>query len=476
MTHHVRMLETRLHESLVAVERALVPYLRASRRGEGPVIVQPPVAEIAEALQLRKWIRDGGMGPQQLEDFVAAYLQRTTRVHHPGSLAHQVAVPDVPAAMADLIHGITNNPMAIYEMGPAAAAIEVEVIDWMLGKIGFDPSSSGGVLTHGGSLANLTALLAARGHVAPESWSRGVPVDLAILAAPSAHYSIARAAGILGLGQDAVIALDTDALERIDPTRIGDAVRRARDAGRRAFALVAAACATSTGLHDDLRAAASACEKHGLWLHVDAAHGGSALLSPSHRRLLAGIERADSVTWDAHKLMQVSGLCAAVLLRDQDTLNHAFHQQASYLFYDRDTEGVDLMAHTVECTKAALGLKLFLELAARGEQGLGADVAARYELTRRAHALISARPGFDCPYVPESNILCFRFGEDDELQLALRERLIAQGDAHLSSALVGGRRYLRMTITAPATTEATIAQILDAIETEATTLTKPRTS
>jgi L-2,4-diaminobutyrate decarboxylase len=211
-----------------------------------------------------------------------------------------------------------------------------------------------------------------------------------------------------------------------------------------------------------------------LWLHVDAAHGGSALLSASHRRLLAGIERADSVTWDAHKLMQVSGLCAAVLLRDQDTLNHAFHQQASYLFYDRDTEGVDLITHTVECTKAALGLKLFLELAARGEQGLGADVAARYELTRRAHALISARPGFDCPYVPESNILCFRFGEDDELQLALRERLIAQGDAHLSSALVSGRRYLRMTITAPATTEATIAQILDAIETEATTLTKPR--
>jgi L-2,4-diaminobutyrate decarboxylase len=376
----------------------------------------------------------------------------------------------VPAAIGDLVHGITNNPMAIYEMGPAAAAIEIEVIDWMLGKVGFDSESAGGVLTHGGSLANLTALLAARAHAAPESWERGVPADLAILAAPSAHYSIGRAAGILGLGQDSVIALETDALERIDFARVGDAVRRAHAAGRRPFALVAAACATSTGLHDDLRAAASACEEHGLWLHVDAAHGASGLLSERHRPLLAGIERADSVTWDAHKLLQVSGLCAAVLVRDHRALDRAFQQEASYLFYDRETEGVDLLGLAVECTKAALGLKLFLELASRGERGLGEDVAARYALTRRAHELISARPGFNSPCTPETNILCFRFGDDDELQLVLRERLIARGDVHLSSALVNGRRYLRMTITAPATSEATIIHALDVIETEAAAL------
>jgi L-2,4-diaminobutyrate decarboxylase len=208
-------------------------------------------------------------------------------------------------------------------------------------------------------------------------------------------------------------------------------------------------------------------------LHVDAAHGASALLSPSHRQLMSGIERADSITWDAHKLLQVAGLCTAVLARDRGTLDRAFHQEASYLFYDRETEGVDLIAHAVECTKAALGLKLFLELAARGEQGLGEDVAARYALTRRAHALITARPGFNCPYVPETNILCFRFGTDDELQLTLRERLIARGDIHLSSTLIDGRRYLRMTITAPATTEATILHVLDTIESEAAALTNP---
>jgi L-2,4-diaminobutyrate decarboxylase len=432
--------------------------------------VQPPPEDVVRALELRRWIREGGMGPEQLGPFLTAYLERSTRVHHPGSMAHQVAVPDAPAAIADLVHGITNNPMGIYEMGAAAAAIEVEVVRWMLAQVGLPEATAGGVLTHGGSLANLTALLAARAHAAPDAFVQGVPDDLAILAPPSAHYSIVRAAGILGLGRRAVVELATDPLERIIPDQIGQAVARAQELGRRPFALVAAACATSTGLYDDLVAVADACAEHGLWMHVDAAHGASGLLSPAQRELLLGIERADSVIWDAHKLLQVSGLCAAVLVRNDVSLDRAFQQEASYLFYDHEATGVDLLGHTVECTKAALGLKLFLELAARGERGLGEDVAARCALARRAHDLIEARAGFSCPYVPESNILCFRYGESDELQLTLRDRLIARGDFHLSSTTIRGRRHLRLVITAPATSEATIAGLLDAIETEAATL------
>ena len=131
---------------------------------------------------------------------------------------------------------------------------------------------------------------------------------------------------------------------------------------------------------------------------------------------------------------------------------------------------MDLISNTVECTKAALGLKLFLQLAAHGERGLGEYVAGRYALTRRAHQLISARRGFDCPYVPESNILCFRYGDADEVQLTLRDRLLARGDFHLSSATIHGRRYLRLTITAPSTTEATIVALMDAIEAQAAAL------
>jgi L-2,4-diaminobutyrate decarboxylase len=321
------------------------------------------------------------------------------------------------------------------------------------------------VLTHGGSLANLTALLAARARSAPDAWEQGTPPDLAVLAPPSVHYSVRRAVAILGLGEQALIELEVDELERIRVDRLPDALERARAAGRRPMALVAASCATATGLHDDLTGIADFCEEHGIWLHVDAAHGASALLSPGHRHLLDGVERADSLIWDAHKMLRTSSLVAAVLTRHGDDLAGAFHQKASYLFYgDEQTGGIDLIERSVECTKAGLGLKLFLNLAWRGEQGLGAYVADCYDKTLRFHELIERRPGFECPYVPESNILCFRFGHDADHQVAIRERLIEEGRFHLSSAEIGGERFLRIVVTAPATDDAAIEQLLAAVE------------
>ena len=232
------------------------------------------------------------------------------------------------------------------------------------------------------------------------------------------------------------------------------------------MALVAAACATSTGLHDDLQAVGRFCRERGIWFHVDAAHGASALLSPGHRRLLRGIESADSVVWDAHKMLRTSGLCAAVLVRDARRLEAAFQQEAAYLIYDHDAgePQPDLLGRQVECTKAPLGLKIFLNLAWRGERWLGEYVGAQYDKTARFFDLIEAREGFHCLCPPESNILCFRYGDDSALQVALRERLVAEGRFHLSSTEIGGRRWLRMAVMAPATDEATVEGLLDAIE------------
>jgi L-2,4-diaminobutyrate decarboxylase len=317
------------------------------------------------------------------------------------------------------------------------------------------------VLTHGGSLANLTALLAARAHVAPDAWRAGVPGDLALLAPRSVHYSIRRAAAILGLGEQAVIELEVDDLERIRPDCLNNALDRCTTAGKRPLALVATAPATSTGLHDDLREIGAFCADHGIWFHVDAAHGGSALLSPRHRALLAGIERADSVIWDAHKLLRTSALCAAVLVRRGPDLPAAFEQQADYIFDGHESIGFDLVDRALETTKATLGLKLFLSLAWLGEHGLGEYVASRYDLTRRFHTALSQTPGITCPYVPESNILCFRVDGIDQLEL--RDQILAEGRLHLSSTTLAGERHLRLVVTAPATDEHTIDELLDVV-------------
>jgi len=385
----------------------LADYVGDTRAGRGPVTAQPEPDALAAELETERWINQGGMDEAAFAGWLPRYLAATVRLHHPGSMVHQVGVPSTGAAIADLIHGVTNNPMAKYEMGAAGATLEREVVRWMLTKVGFDPTAGAGVLTHGGSVANLTALLAARAHIDPHAWQHGISGKLALLAPPSAHYSIRRAAGILGLGEDAVIDLEVDELERIRPDRLTDALERCANTGRQPMALVAVACATSTGLHDNLRAIGAFCAEHGIWFHADAAHGASALLSDRHRHLLDGIELADSVVWDAHKMLRTSGLCAAVLVRRGTDLPAAFHQHGDYLFYEGDSIGFDLLDRALESTKTTLGLKLFLSLAWAGEQGLGDYVASRYDLTYRFYEALSSEPGITCPYTPESNILCF---------------------------------------------------------------------
>jgi L-2,4-diaminobutyrate decarboxylase len=262
-----------------------------------------------------------------------------------------------------------------------------------------------------------------------------------------------------------VVPLEVDEYERVVPGALGESLARAQQAGRRPMALVAAAGATSTGLHDDLEAIGAFCKEHGIWFHVDAAHGASALLSPAHRQLLRGLEHADSLVWDAHKMLRTSTLCAALLVRESERLDAAFRQQASYLIYEEAEEaGPNLLGRQVECTKAALGMKVVLNLAFRGERGIGEYVAEQYDKTLRFWELISARDGFECLCRPESNILCFRYGRDGALQVSVRERLVEQGRFQLSSTEVNGERWLRLTVMAPATDGRTVKELLDAIE------------
>jgi len=447
-------------DARIAVD-ALVAFLRRSRAGEGPVLRQPPLADLVERLEVPGWIARGGLAGPALERFLAEYLEASTRLHHPGYMGHQVAVPHPSGAIGSLVDGVTNNAMAIYEMGPAAAALEFAVLRWMLEKVGFTPPPlppavpagpcGAGVLVHGGSLANLTALTAARGRADPAAWEVGPRRDLVVLAPPEAHYSIARSVGILGLGQQALRAAPVDRDGRVVPDRLPAAVRALSGEGKRAMALVAAACSTGAGLYDPLREMAGFCRESGIWLHVDGAHGASALLSPALRGRLDGIALADSVVWDAHKMLRTPTVCAAVLVRQGRDLDAAFREEASYLFHDKEQPGFDFIHRTVECTKAGLGLRLFLVLAAEGEAGLARYVERQVALAERAAERIAREPGLELAVAPESNIVCFRAEGDDGLQLEVRRRLLAGGSHYVTTTLLRGRRWLRLALMSPAT-------------------------
>ena len=225
--------------------------------------------------------------------------------------------------------------------------------------------------------------MAARSRSAPDAWRDGLPRDFVVVAPPASHYSIGRAVDILGLGRGALKPAPVDANGRILAGAARRLPGRIQSGGSRVLAVVANACATAAGLFDPLRETARVCAQAGAWLHVDGAHGASALLSERYRSLLDGVDLADSIVWDAHKMLRTPSNCTAVLVRDHRWLDSAFHQEASYLFHDKDQPGVDFIHRSVECTKAGLGLKLFLVLAAEGEAGAARFVEAQVELAKK---------------------------------------------------------------------------------------------
>ena len=444
------------------VSTALDRQVSLAQARETAVLAQRPLATLIEELRLDHFARQGGLEGEALRDFMARYLGTIINLHQPGYMGHQVAVPHHGAALGALIDGLTNNPMAIYEMGPGAAAIEYFVLNWMLVWIGWMPAPlepgrlgesacGGGVLTHGGSLANLTALIAARTALCPDAWREGCPQDLALLAPGNNHYSIERAVGILGLGTRHIYEVPTDVRGAMEPDALPGVLARLRADGRTPLALVANACSTAVGVYDRLRPLGEFCREHGIWFHVDGAHGASALLSSRHRHLLDGVELADSLTWDAHKMLRTSAVCAALLVRDHRTLDGAFSQEASYLFHDKEQPGFDFLPRAVECTKSALGLKLYLVLAALGETRLAAYVERQYDLAARAYEALKVEAGIEIPVAPESNILCFRAPGPDERQLELRRQILAEGDFYITSTQFQGRRYLRLVFMHPQT-------------------------
>jgi len=437
-------------------------YLQQSRRGEKPVIRQRSIRELHEKLRLAEHLRNGDLSGETLDDFLETYLDNTTRLHHPGYLAHQVGVPHPTGALGGLIDGFTNNAMAIYEMGPAAAAIEFFMVNLLLSKIGWETmpedierrltvKHGGGVLTHGGSLANLTALLTARNRLDPGIKASGMPPDLAVLAPETSHYSVAKAAGMIGIGEHNVIGLETDDCGRVRVSGLESAFREAAAQKKRIMALVANACSTGTGLYDPIEQIADFCNAKGIWLHVDGAHGASALFSRKNRKYLAGIHKADSVILDAHKMLRTPTVCACLLVKDARTLDHTFEHKASYLFHDKKQPGFDFIQQTVECTKSGLGLKFYMALAAMGEKGIETYLDRQSGLALEAYDYLAAQPDFEVPCRPESNILCFRLNAPDEVQLLVRDHLIEEGRFYISSTELKGRRFLRIVIMGPQT-------------------------
>jgi len=447
-------------------------FLSRSRAQQDPVVqVRQPMAMMRE-WGLPEILQEvGGIGPERTLQLIEEYWQASTRVHDPRFFSHQVAVPHPVSALGDFAHGLTNNGYGTYEMGPQSAAIEYAVVDWMLRKIGWPEGS--GLLVHGGSIANLTCLLAARATAFPEAWEKGTPVGAKLFVPETSHYSVARCAGMLGMGTDAVCSIAADQRGVMIASELQAALAAARAANEPILAVVANACATATGLYDPLREVAEICRAHQVWLHVDGCHGASVLLSEQLRHLVDGIELADSACWDAHKMMGASALSAGCLFREPDAVYRSFKQDGNYL---AGTEAEEMpFLRSIECTKSGLGLRAFLVLAMHGESKLCADIEGMHERAHVLAKLLRKAGDFEVPFDPESNILLFRpvvegIQFSDAQIESIRRGLMDAGSYYLTAANFDGRKWLRVTLMNPATTSNHLAEMAEEVRAAARAL------
>lgn len=395
--------------------------------------------------------------------FIEQYLKNSIKLHHPCYMGHQLAPSAWPSAIADIINGAINNGSSLFEMGPSAAIVEKCVINWFLSKLPWSTKQSGGVLTSGGSLANLTCLLAARNHVDSNIWDTGYSKPMALLVPASHHYSISRAAGIMGIGTKSIFEIATDKFGRIIPEKLDLKITEIQKT-HSIIALVGNAAATATGLYDRFEAIGSICSKHKIWFHIDGAHGASAIITPKYKKLLSGIEYADSLTWDAHKMLQTSSVCASALFKNKNSIDTAFKQQAEYFTPGNDTD-LDAYNRTIECTKTPIGLKLMINLVGLGEDQLSQNIESLYELAKNAYQQICDNQNFECLVEPESNILCFRLKlKDNEFHRRIREKVIAKRDFYISQTTINEKYYFRLVFMNSSTSSHHIEQLLCEIE------------
>lgn len=447
----------------------LADYLEAVRRPDfpkGAINYQDPEDS------LKEWTADLGTAPNAavIELFTRA-MDQSVRLLHPQYVGHQISPPVPVATLAGLLGDFLNNGMGVYEMGMAGSTTERLVAQTVARQLGF-PEDADGFITSGGTLANLTALLCARGRKAGRNiWAAGSEGQLALMVSEEAHYCVDRAVRIMGWGDEGVIKIPVDEQFRMRTDLLEDYYQKAVAAGKEVIAVVGSACTTATGSFDDLEAIGTFCRQHDLWFHVDGAHGAALAFSKKYAPVIKGIDKADTVAMDFHKMLLTPSVTTALVFRNGTDSYRTFSQQAQYLFNREEPEWFNMAKRTFECTKLMIGFKAYSIIRTYGTKLFDEYVTLVCDLGRTLAELVKARPDFKLALEPACNIICFRYqppgiSEEDLNQVNenIRRQMLESGDFYLVQTRLKGDLYLRCTLTNPFTQKTDLERLLDMIE------------
>ncbi|MFI5052459.1 MAG: pyridoxal phosphate-dependent decarboxylase family protein [Acidimicrobiales bacterium] len=412
------------------------------------------------------------LGDEVIAGRLQALLDNSTRPGSGGFLAYISGAGTVPGAIVDLLASGLNANVGGWAISPAASEVERQLVDWFAERFGYPPGA-GGMLVQGGSLANLTGLKLARDHAWPPGRQDGLigGPRLAFYTSAEAHFTIDRAADVLGLGEGAVRHVPVDADLRMRVDELERLIAADEAAGIRPAGIAATAGTTGTGAIDPLSEIAAVASRHGAWFHVDAAYGGALAVSDDLRPLLTGIELADSITFDAHKWLYAPVASAFILVRDASTLGGSFSAHAAYVEQERDVieRGPDMGFEGLQLTRGFAALRVWVALLAHGRAAFAKRIEHDVELTRWLAQRVEETPDLELACRPTLSICCFRYrpdGVDDEeyldrLNMRIMTAIQADGTVFPSNAVVHGRTAIRSCIVTYRTEAAHLQRLLD---------------
>lgn len=406
------------------------------------------------------------------DDLLATLRERVFPYHarepHPRFMGYVPSVPTFPAVLGDYLAAGYNFFAGVWSVAAGPNEVELTVLEWFRQWLGM-PAGARGLLTSGGSNATLTAVVAAR-HAATE---RGAELPaLVMYCSDQAHSSVARAAWIAGIPRAHVRAVASDGGFRLHMDALRDTVARDREAGLVPFLVVGSAGATNTGAVDPLPALADFAAREGLWFHVDAAYAGFAVLTERGRAMMAGIERADSVTLDPHKWLYVPFECGCLMVREPARLHAAFHVLADYLKdVEARDEDVNFADYGEQLTRYSRALKVWVSVNYFGVAAIRGAIDRCMDLAAYAERLVRDAPELEVLSPARFGVVCFRVhpaGVHDDTALdALNERVNTAVNATqrvlMSSTRLRGAFSLRLCILNYRTTEQDVADVIELV-------------
>lgn len=393
------------------------------------------------------------------EELLRDVYSNTLLAQHPRSFSCIPSTASLLSWMGDVMTNAFNPHDSCRVNAPAIALIEQKLIRWLCDLAGY-PVESGGIFVSGASMANLTALTAARD--AKLRWKKRS--EATIYVSGQTHASVSKGLHIIGFDRSQIRVVPTDSEFRMDTAYLARAIAEDAAARKRPFAVVASAGTTNTGSVDPLPEISVLCREYDMWMHVDGAFGASALLSERQRKALAGIEYSDSLSWDAHEWMMQTYGCGMVLVRNQEALVRSFAAHPEYLRdSEADGEGIEFWDLGPELTRPARCMKLWITLQALGTAKMGEVIDHSCSLAQLAEREVSRLPDWEIISHAQMGIVNFRYApagvsesERNELNQRISKELTDGGYAHIFTTELQGKKVLRMCTIHPQTTESDI--------------------